>query len=32
LKQHSNISLQRCLIPDGHLKFPHLWPPKFLQG
>jgi hypothetical protein len=19
-------------LPDGHLKFPHLWPPKFLQG
>ena len=18
--------------PDGHLKFPHLWPPKLLQG
>ena len=25
------FSLVLAFAPDGHLKFPHLWPPKLLQ-
>ena len=26
------LTLCSILLPDGHLKFPHLWPPKFPQA
>jgi 5-methylcytosine-specific restriction protein B len=27
-----NLVKLLAALPDGHLKFPHLWPPKLLQG